>query len=175
MMEMKSAKLPVRNKKTGKPSTSNIRVAAYGRISDISCSADMLKNHYIAVIQEHDGWSPMGIYLDEYPAMLSCKRRPAFQKLLLECQKGEVDLVLVRSASYLARNVADCLRCVRTLLERGVELYFERENISTMSPEFDMVTVCMTKFAEAEAKHLKNQPFGWPAGKRVPSGRRGRT
>jgi site-specific DNA recombinase len=42
---------------------------------------------------------------------------------------GKIDLILTKSVNRFARNTVDTLTTVRKLKEKGVEVYFEKENI----------------------------------------------
>ena len=54
-------------------------------------------------------------------------------------QAGQIDLVLTKSISRFARNTLDLLRIVRRLKEIGVEVWFQEENIRTLSAEGELM------------------------------------
>lgn len=45
---------------------------------------------------------------------------------------GNIDTIVIKSISRFARNTIDSLTTVRKLKEKGVEVYFEKENIYTL-------------------------------------------
>ena len=45
---------------------------------------------------------------------------------------GKIDLIVTKSVSRFARNTVDTLTTVRKLKEKGIEVYFEKENIYTL-------------------------------------------
>ena len=55
------------------------------------------------------------------------------------CKQRKMDLILVKSISRFARNTVDCLNYIRTLKELGIAVYFEKENINTLSAESEML------------------------------------
>jgi hypothetical protein len=55
--------------------------------------------------------------------------------MVADALDGRIDLILTKSISRFARNTVDSLTTVRKLKEKGVEVYFEKENIVT---EFDV-------------------------------------
>lgn len=57
--------------------------------------------------------------------------REGLQNLLTACRIGKVALILVKSISRLSRNTTDCLSIVRELINIGVTIFFEKENINT--------------------------------------------
>ena len=69
-------------------------------------------------------------------------------------EQKKIDLILVKSVSRFARNMADCLSVVWELRELGVTVIFEKENISTTAPNFDALTSLMAEFTRAECEHL---------------------
>ena len=44
---------------------------------------------------------------------------------------GKIDLIVTKSVSRFARNTVDSIQTVSTLKAKGVEIYFEKENIWT--------------------------------------------
>ncbi len=45
---------------------------------------------------------------------------------------GKINLIVTKSVSRFARNTVDSLTTVRALKEKGIEVYFEKENIWTL-------------------------------------------
>jgi len=98
------------------PIKKKLRVAAYARVSSgkdamlMSLSAQI--SYYSELIQNNCEWEYVGVYADE--ATTGTKDdRPNFQKLLSACRNGEVDLVLTKSISRMARNTLTLLEVVR--------------------------------------------------------------
>ena len=86
-----------------------LRVCAYARVSSgkdamlHSLSAQV--SYYQKFISSHIDWTFCGIYADE--AFTGTKEvRPQFQQMLEECRKGNVDLIVTKSISRLARNTS---------------------------------------------------------------------
>ena len=50
---------------------------------------------------------------------------------------GKIDLIITKSISRFARNTVDTLTTVRKLIERGIEVFFEKENIHTLDGKGD--------------------------------------
>lgn len=174
-MEGQNRSLLKEKTRNGAVNSPKRRVAVYGWTTGEHGGAEMLRAYYAAAVHGTDDQILTDIFLDECPANVPVECRPAFRKLRQKCRKGEVDIILVRSVSHLARNISECLRCVRVLRELGVELCFEQENISTLSAEVDLNTQLFAWIAETEVRKLENRPFGWPAGKKVFRERRAHT
>ena len=113
-----------------------IRVAAYARVSTgkdaMLHSLSSQVSYYSEMIQNHNGWLYCGVFSDE--AITGTKEdRPGFQELMAQCRAGSIDLVVTKSISRLARNTITLLETTRELKRLGVDIYFEEQNIHTMS------------------------------------------
>jgi site-specific DNA recombinase len=131
-----------------------LRVAAYARVSSgkdamlQSLSAQI--SYYSELIQRNSGWEYSGVYADE--AVTGTKdARDEFQKLIAECRAGRIDLVLTKSISRFARNTVTLLESVRELKKHNVDVYFERENIHSMSGDGELMLSILASFAQEES------------------------
>jgi len=129
------------------------RVAAYCRVSSgkdamlHSLSAQI--SYYSDYIQKH-GWEYAGVYADE--ALTGTKdNRENFQRLLAECRKGTVQMVITKSISRFARNTVTLLETVRKLKALGVDIYFEEQNIHTMSADGELMLTILASYAQEES------------------------
>ncbi|MDR1753397.1 MAG: recombinase family protein, partial [Eubacterium sp.] len=67
---------------------------------------------------------------------------------------GRIDLILTKSISRFARNTVDTLTTVRKLKEKGVEVYFEKENIYTMDSKGELLITIMSSLAQEESRSI---------------------
>ena len=137
------------------PPPARKRVAAYARVSGgrdaqlHSLSAQV--SHYSACIQKHRGWEYAGVYADE--ALTGTKdTRPEFQRLMDDCRKGGIDIVLTKSISRFARNTVTMLEAVRELRSLNVDVWFERENIHSLSGDGELMLTILASFAQEESR-----------------------
>ena len=135
------------------------RVAAYCRVSSgkdamlHSLSAQV--SHYSEFIQRRPGWAYAGVYADE--ALTGTKDdRPEFQRLLADCREGKIDRVLTKSVSRFARNTVTLLETVRELKELGVAVYFEEQNIDSLSGDGELMLTILASFAQEESKSVSD-------------------
>ena len=135
------------------------RVAAYCRVSSgkdamlHSLSAQV--SHYSELIQRRLGWAYAGVYADE--ALTGTKDdRPEFQRLLADCRSGKIDRVLTKSVSRFARNTVTLLETVRELKELGVAVYFEEQNIDSLSGDGELMLTILASFAQEESKSVSD-------------------
>jgi len=112
------------------------RLAGYARVSSGSeeqeSSFEAQVDYYTKKIQENPDWEFVGIYADEAVSGLSIKNRPGFQNMIADALDGKIDIILTKSVSRLSRNTADNLETIRALKEKGVEIRFEKESISSL-------------------------------------------
>lgn len=130
------------------------RVCAYARVSSgkdamlHSLSAQI--SYYQNLIQKQQGWKFCGVYADE--AMTGTKEnRAKFQEMLAECRKGNIDLILTKSISRFARNTVTLLSTVRELKAMGVDVYFEEQNIHSMSGDGELMLTILASYAQEES------------------------
>ena len=127
-----------RNVFTAIPMTSitKRRVAAYARVSTDSdeqfTSYEAQIDYYTKFIQQHDDWTYISIYTDEGITGTNTKKREGFNQMVADALAGKIDLIVTKSVSRFARNTVDSLVTVRKLKDRGVEIFFEKENIWTL-------------------------------------------
>ena len=131
-----------------------VRVAAYARVSSgkdamlHSLSAQV--SYYNDLIQHHPGWVFCGVYADE--ALTGTKAdRENFVRLIRDCKAGKVDMVITKSISRFARNTVTLLETVRDLKSVGVDVYFEEQNIHSISPDGELMLSILASYAQEES------------------------
>ena len=91
------------------------------------------------------------VYADE--AFTGTKdSRDGFQSLLAECRTGNIDMVITKSISRFARNTVTLLETVRELKALGVDVYFEEQNIHTMSADGELMMTILASYAQEESR-----------------------
>lgn len=130
------------------------RVAAYARVSSgkdamlHSLSAQV--SYYSELIQSRSGWQYVGVYADE--ALTGTKdNREKFQRLLADCRAGLVDMVITKSISRFARNTVTLLETVRELKALGVDVFFEEQNIHSLSADGELMLTILASYAQEES------------------------
>ncbi len=59
----------------------------------------------------------------------------------------KIDLIITKSVSRFARNTVDSLTAIRQLKEKGVECFFEKENIWTFDGKGELLLTIMSSLA----------------------------
>lgn len=81
--------------------------------------------------------------------------------MITACKRGHIDLIITKSLSHFARNTVDCLETVRLLKANGIGVYFEKENINTLTESSEFLITLFSGFAQAESESLsKNVAWG---------------
>lgn len=141
------------------------RVAAYCRVStgmdDQLVSLETQKAHYEEYITANPEWEYAGLYYDEGITGTKKERRPALMQMVADCEDGKIDYIVTKSLSRFARNTTDCLELVRKLLDLGIAVFFEKENLDTGAMESELLLSIMSSLAESESVSIsENNKWG---------------
>jgi len=144
------------------------RVAAYARVSTLTdeqyTSYEAQVSYYKKFIQERNDWLYMNVYADEGLSGTSTKKRTQFTQMISDALEGKIDLIITKSISRFARNTLDTISFVRKLKDKGIEVYFEKENLWTLDPKSELILTIMASIAQEESRSI-SQNVTW--GKRV--------
>lgn len=133
------------------------RVCAYARVSTgkdaMMHSLSAQVSYYSNLIQSHAEWIYTGVYADE--ATTGTKStRPEFNKMLSDARHHKIDIILVKSISRFARNTVTLLSVTRELKSLGVDVYFEEQNINSLSSEGELMLSLLASFAQEESRSV---------------------
>jgi DNA invertase Pin-like site-specific DNA recombinase len=144
------------------------RVAAYARVSTLTdeqyTSYEAQVSYYKKFIQERNDWTYINVYADEGLSGTSTKKRTQFTQMISDALKGKIDLIITKSISRFARNTLDTISFVRKLKDKGIEVYFEKENLWSLDPKSELILTIMASIAQEESRSI-SQNVTW--GKRV--------
>ena len=136
----------------------HLRVAPYCRVStdkeEQLSSYEAQIEYYTDKINSNPDWTMVRLYADEGITGTSARKRKDFLKMVRDCQKGKIDLVITKSVSRFCRNTLDGLNYVRRLKQYGVGVYFEKENVNTLYMDNEMILTFMMSQAQAESESL---------------------
>ena len=148
------------------------RVAAYARVSTgkdaMLHSLAAQVDYYAKYIRSNPMWDYAGVYADN--AQTGTKEnRPEFQRLLADCRAGKINRILVKSISRFARNTVTLLETVRELRALGIDIFFEEQNLHTLSGDGELMLTILASFAEAESKSVSDNCL-WRIQKKMEKG-----
>ena len=134
------------------------KVCAYARVSTDSdeqfTSFEAQKDYYEKLILAKPEWEYVKVYADEGISGTNTKNREGFNSMIQDALNGKIDLIVTKSVSRFARNTVDTLSTIRKLKEKGVEVYFEKENIYTMNGSGELLITIMSSLAQEESRSL---------------------
>ena len=150
------------------------RVAAYARVSTDSeeqqTSYAAQVDHYTKFIKANPNWTLSGVYTDEGISALNTRKRDGFNRMVSDALSGHIDLIVTKSVSRFARNTVDSLTTVRKLKEKGVEVWFEKENIFTLDSKGELLITIMSSLAQEESRSI-SENVTWGQRKRMADGK----
>ena len=130
------------------------RVAGYARVSTDSdeqfTSYEAQVDYYTQYIKRNPEWEFVKVYTDEGISGTNTKHRIGFNEMIADAMSGKIDLIVTKSVSRFARNTVDSLVTIRKLKEKGVEVYFEKENIYTFDGKGELLLTIMSSLAQEE-------------------------
>lgn len=133
------------------------KVCAYARVStDNKKQEDSLENQqetYGQLICSNPEYEFAGVYSDQGISGF-CENRPGFQEMIRKANAGEIDLIITKSISRFARNTVTVLKVARELKELGVGIFFEEQNINTLSGDGEMMLAVLSSFAQEESRSM---------------------
>ena len=134
------------------------RVAAYCRVStdreEQEHSFETQKAMYTEMIMMKPTWQMAGIYADEGITGTVAKKRPGFMKMIEDCRKGKIDMIVTKSVSRFSRNNLDCLMYVRELKQLGIPIIFEKEGINTIQVSSELLLTLFGALSQAESESI---------------------
>lgn len=151
-----------------------LRVAAYARVSTNNeeqlTSYEAQVDYYTRYIQAKDEWEFVEVYTDEGISATNTKKRDGFNRMVADALAGKIDLIITKSISRFARNTVDTLTTVRKLKEKGIEVFFEKENIRTLDGKGELLITIMSSLAQEESRSI-SENVTWGQRKRFADGK----
>ena len=150
------------------------RVAGYARVSsdrgEQQSSYEAQVDYYTRYINEREDWEFAGVYTDEGISATNTKKRDGFNQMIEDALVGKIDLIITKSVSRFARNTVDSLTTVRELKNKGIEIYFEKENIWTLDAKGELLITIMSSLAQEESRSI-SENITWGKRKRFAEGK----
>ena len=138
-----------------------LRVTYYARVST---DKDEQKNSFANQIMYYENkiksvpnWTFVEGYVDEGITGTSLNKRDDFNRMVRDGKADEFDLILTKDICRFARNTVDTLTTTRELLERGIGVYFETDNINTLSSEGELRLTIMASLAQDESRKMSDR------------------
>jgi DNA invertase Pin-like site-specific DNA recombinase len=133
------------------------RVCAYARVSSekeaMLQSLSSQVSHYNKMISSNSKWQFIGVYADE--GISGTKEdRPEFKRMVDDAKAGKIDLIITKSISRFGRNTETVIRTIREMNALGVDVYFESQNLHTLSADGEFMLTLLASFYQEEARSV---------------------
>lgn len=150
-----------------------IRVAVYVRVSTekdtMLHSFKAQIDYYKTYINANPDYEFAGVFSD-YAKSGTKDNRDEFISLIEKCKSGDIDMVITKSISRFARNTVTLLRVVRELKEIGVDVFFEEENMHSLSADGEMMLTLLAGVAQEESLNC-SESVKWRIRKKFSEGK----
>ena len=138
-----------------------LRVTYYARVSSESDEQlNSLGNqisYYEDLIKRNKNWVFVNGYIDEGLSGLSIKKRENFNRMIEEAAEDKFDLIITKEISRFARNTLDSIQYTRQLLNHGVGVFFQNDNINTLDEDSELRLSIMSSIAQDELRKLSSR------------------
>lgn len=138
-----------------------LRVTYYARVSSESDEQlNSLGNqisYYEDLIKKNESWVFVPGYIDEGLSGISTKKRENFHRMVDDAQRGKFDLLITKEISRFARNTLDSISYTRSLLNSGVGVFFQNDNINTLDEDSELRLTIMSGIAQDELRKLSSR------------------
>ena len=143
-----------------------LRVTFYARVStDKDEQINSLENqvqYYTELIQSKPSWAFVPGYVDEGISGTSTKKRDSFLRMIADAKAGRFDFIITKEISRFSRSTLDSIRYTQELLEHGVGVLFQNDNINTLDSDSEFRLVVMAGVAQDEVRKLSERlKFGF--------------
>ncbi len=143
-----------------------LRVTYYARVStEKDEQAHSLKNqidYYGDYISRNENWQYVEGYIDEGISGTSVSKRESFLKMIEDAKLGKFDFIVTKEISRFSRNTLDSIKYTQELLQNGVGVLFQSDNINTLMPDSELRLTIMSSIAQDEVRKISERvKFGF--------------
>ena len=138
-----------------------LRVTYYARVSSDSDEQLNSLGNQISYYEDHIkrnlAWTFVPGYIDEGLSGISTKKRENFNHMIEDAADDKFDLIITKEISRFARNTLDSIQYTRQLLQHGVGVFFQNDNINTFDEDSELRLAIMSSIAQDELRKLSSR------------------
>ena len=143
-----------------------LRVTFYARVStDQDEQLNSLENqvqYYTELIKSKNNWTFVPGYIDEGISGTTTRRREDFNRMIRDAKAGLFDFIITKEISRFSRSTFDSIKYTQELLENGVGVFFQNDNLNTLDTDSEFRLVIMAGVAQDEVRKLSERlKFGF--------------
>ena len=147
--------------RTGSIFDIKLTVTFYARVSSdsdeqINSLGNQIK-YYTDFIKKNPNWTFVPGYIDEGLSGATANKREDFQRMIEDAKQGSFDLIITKEITRFARNTLDSILYTRELLEHGVGVFFQNDNINTFDEDSELRLTIMSGIAQDELRKLSSR------------------
>ena len=120
-------------------------------------SLDNQVSYYTELIKSNTKWTYAEGYIDEGISGISTQKRENFHRMIEDARLGMFDLIITKEISRFARNTLDSIKYTRELLNDGVGVFFQNDNINTLDEDSELRLTIMSGIAQDELRKLSSR------------------
>ena len=139
----------------------HMRVTYYARVSsEKDEQLNSLGNqisYYEDFIKKNPNWTYVEGYIDEGLSAATTKKRENFHRMVDDGKAGVFDFIITKEISRFARNTLDSISFTRELLNAGVGVFFQNDNINTLDEDSELRLTIMSGIAQDELRKLSSR------------------
>ncbi|MEF3692542.1 MAG: recombinase family protein [Acholeplasmataceae bacterium] len=132
------------------------RVVIYARVSTLEGKQDssyqLQVGELTKSILKNPDYELICIYADKESGKTN--KRSSLQKMMDLARACGIDLIVTKSISRFGRNTINVIEAIQELRKIGIEIYFEKENMSTLDPTIDFMLTILAAYAEEESHQI---------------------
>lgn len=119
----------------------------------------------------HRTWFVADIFLDVASAKTGTSRTE-FSRMISECEKGNIDIILTKSISRFGRDTQECLESIRKIRAAGKRIIFERDKIDTEAIGDELI-ISVIEACEQSENEWRSENIRWGLKKKAENGTSG--
>ena len=101
-----------------------------------------------------------GLFIDEGISGTSLKNRGAFNKMIEDALLHKFDVIFIEDVTRFSRSTEDGLKIVKDLREKGVEIVFKKENLSSLDTAKEFELQLRLSLSQEESR-MKSARMKW--------------
>lgn len=148
------------------------RAVGYARVSTDTLLQDTSYNLQINELEKdiksNSNYRFLGIFEDKASGS-SIIKRDDFKTMIELARQNEIDVIVTKSISRFGRHLIETITTVRELRNLGIEVIFQKENISSLDDSFDFLFSVLASHAEEESNNISDNNR-WSVNKRKQKG-----
>ena len=132
-----------------------LRVAAFCRKPPEDGARWNQNIFYSSLVSSFPKWEFVGCYAGQNAADKTDVFMGGFPQLFYDCEKGKIDLIIIKSISVLDRNVYRAISKLEgfKILKSPVGVYFKENDLYTLSDNLMLFLYMFAAFSEQESKN----------------------